>query len=811
MLFLEEDAPLLKAWIVKRLENTSDADADVLADYVLALLHHDDGSEDVKAKCQTEMSNFLTEDASVFVNDLFDAMKYRSYVPGARPPPKPQTAIAPQPILPGLGAPNMMQPLIPTGPAGGARKRGFQERGDFDAPNGRDQFQGGRSFKQPRRGGRFGGPKGYVDPDRPRPTPQEQFDYPSALAPNAPPFTHPGQPLSMPQFDPSNPMEAMRQLQQLSQQMGLQMPPFPDYTQQGYQQQRTPQQGRKKCWDYEKKGYCPRGLNCKFEHSTGTEPVYNNLPTPQASGQIQLPSEGRFDPPFPFGAPSGSGDYPFQTGSPASLGVNPFFDPINNFGNSYLTQQAEYDPNSATSMQPTQMPQFSMQSMPTPSNGFNNNHNRDNRHGQQRQRMGGSRAPFSAEGPVHDRTQTKVVVESIPEENFEEDQIRGFFSQFGNIEEVTMMPYKRLAIVKYDNWGSANAAYKSPKVIFDNRFVKVFWYKEEKHADLANGGGSANGTKNGVSATGTPGDESAEAKPDEIDMEESKELQARQEAEKQRLLAKIASSRKNSTATGDDASPAAETKDGNPSSKTDALKATLAKLQEEANAMGIDPDAVKQEDEDAMISTYVPGYSRGGRGGYFRGRGGYAPRASFRGAARGGRGNIHTAYAAFSLDNRPRKVAVSGVDFSTPEKDEALRRHLFVLGEGSAEIQVTPTVTHVNFSDRKSAETFYFSVKNKKIQGVDGDLEMSWVANTAGPLPNSTVKNIDLGTTTTNGNGDSGGGHHGDDALDSEMVDSSKGAVDQTGGGVGTGHQEVKETARDLDYDVAGDNEWDIT
>lgn len=39
----------------------SDADADVLADYVLALLHHDDGSEDVKAKCQTEMSNFLTE------------------------------------------------------------------------------------------------------------------------------------------------------------------------------------------------------------------------------------------------------------------------------------------------------------------------------------------------------------------------------------------------------------------------------------------------------------------------------------------------------------------------------------------------------------------------------------------------------------------------------------------------------------------------------------------------------------------------------------------------------------------------------
>lgn len=136
---------------------------------------------------------------------------------------------------------------------------------------------------------------------------------------------------------------------------------------------------------------------------------------------------------------------------------------------------------------------------------------------------------------------------------------------------------------------------------------------------------------------------------------------------------------------------------------------------------------------------------------------------------------------------------------------------LQVLGEGSAEIQVTPNVTHVNFSDRKSAETFYFSVKNKKIPGIDGDLELSWVANTAGPLPNSTIKNIDLGTST-NGNEIAGGGGHGggDDFLDSEMGDAGKTGVDQPGGGVGSGQQDIKETARDLDYDVAGDNEWDI-
>lgn len=32
----------------------------MLADFVLALLHHD-GSEDVKSKCMSEMGNFLTE------------------------------------------------------------------------------------------------------------------------------------------------------------------------------------------------------------------------------------------------------------------------------------------------------------------------------------------------------------------------------------------------------------------------------------------------------------------------------------------------------------------------------------------------------------------------------------------------------------------------------------------------------------------------------------------------------------------------------------------------------------------------------
>lgn len=78
MLFPEGDAPPLKAWIVKRIEDTcvtpeidcyarlptvgsSDADSDVLADYVIALLKHDGDQPAIRKLCEQEIPDFLTE------------------------------------------------------------------------------------------------------------------------------------------------------------------------------------------------------------------------------------------------------------------------------------------------------------------------------------------------------------------------------------------------------------------------------------------------------------------------------------------------------------------------------------------------------------------------------------------------------------------------------------------------------------------------------------------------------------------------------------------------------------------------------
>lgn len=333
------------------------------------------------------------------------------------------------------------------------------------------------------------------------------------------------------------------------------------------------------------------------------------------------------------------------------------------------------------------------------------------------------RAEFSAEGPNHDRSKTTVVVENIPEEHFTEDEVRRFFSQFGPIVEVRMQPYKRLAIVKFETWDAANAAYKSPKVIFDNRFVKVFWFKDVDSLPTppSSKGKRAAGAFNGAegAVAGSP--------PEGVDMDEvlrkqqeaqrqfeektqrrqelerqrlevekrQRELEEKQQAEKAKLMAKLAAAGKGGAGVKDESSgdkdadapraTAAAPSSGNP--HTDALRAQLAALEEEAKSLGIDPDAPMDDAQPAGSSSYWGGYrGRGGRGRgfpYRGGRGAYIPRGGYRGGFRGGRGGgvapaIHEAYAAYSLDNRPKKVSIVGVDFTDPKKDELLRQHLLV-------------------------------------------------------------------------------------------------------------------------------------
>lgn len=85
-LFAEEDSALLKTFLVNRLERSSEADPDVLSDYILALLRHDQSPAEVMQTCITQLADFMTSssppskspililDPAVFVKDVFEAL-----------------------------------------------------------------------------------------------------------------------------------------------------------------------------------------------------------------------------------------------------------------------------------------------------------------------------------------------------------------------------------------------------------------------------------------------------------------------------------------------------------------------------------------------------------------------------------------------------------------------------------------------------------------------------------------------------------------------------------------------------------------
>ncbi|KAI0161883.1 hypothetical protein GGR52DRAFT_561434 [Hypoxylon sp. FL1284] len=778
MLFPESDASFLRAWIINRLANTSDADDDVLADYVLAILRHDGDVESIRKIFEEEITDFLREDAAAFTDDVFQAVQYRSYLPGAPPAPPSNRHALPLPATsmdsPLVPEPSEYQPQLPYGvppaaPAsaqGGSRKRAFNDRGDNEVEiflNSQSPYAGVSSYKQPRREGSFnqrGGRPG--DPYLPRDQPG--FPTPYQAPANSSRYGQPAQHgQGIPLMDPSV----------LIQQLGLPIPPTTDFPKPVYSgASPAPRRRRQRCRDYDTKGYCARGNSCRFEHSA--DPAF-------------MPSLG----------PSANDEY----------------DPNNVFSMPQIPSMAMANQSQHPTFQHRNMSQMPPLSMIPPTNRRENKGPR---------RMKG-RPQIASNGPNNDKSKTTIVVQNIPDEHFTEEAVRAYFSQFGDIAEVSMQSHDRLALVKYQAWDAAHAAWSSPKVIFDNRFVKVFWHKggSDGRTPLANGK-HGNGVKNGT-ANGRNTAESPSAEP--FDMEEfkrkqeeaqkvhdekskkrqeferqrqeleerQKELVARQLEEKRKLQAKMAAKSAKNTPEPTTETQAEDDNGKKPTTQTEALRAQLAALEEEANVLGIDPSATQGD----LFGTR--GRGRGVRG--FRARGQYPPRGVRGGYGYRGRGGgiegRHAAYAAFSLDNRPKIIALSGVDFTNPEKDEALRQYLFGIGEFE-EIHSEPTATHITFKNRKAAEQFMFGVAAKStIPGLEDKVDITWATS----APQSAVK------TTTDGDVTMSSG------VEDEQATKNKDGVEETSHTADLEEGEVDSThgrdQGDMDFETGED--WGIS
>lgn len=305
---------------------------------------------------------------------------------------------------------------------------------------------------------------------------------------------------------------------------------------------------------------------------------------------------------------------------------------------------------------------------------------------------------MSQPGPDNDYTKKKLIVENLPDDKLDKDVISEYFSRFGTLKAVSIIFEKKLAELEFESHDQARAAWNSPDPIFNNRFIKLYWKK------------------------------SSEGDNESIDLEAVKRIQAERQKEfeekeqkrqehlkqvqelltaKTKIMEEQESLIQAAQASGElDKDPELQAK---LNSTTAALKRQLAALQEEADSLGI---------ASGGVPSYVP--ARGGYRGGYRGRATYSP--YYRGRGRGrGRGGAFVPTSRTNLDLRPKSVKFQ----LTPEKDESVREFLSTVGGSYEDINRDGNDVIVNFTDRKSAERFYYASK----ESTDlKDVKLEWTS-----------------------------------------------------------------------------------
>ncbi|XP_045570166.1 RNA-binding protein 26 isoform X2 [Salmo salar] len=76
-----ENLDSLKTWLFKTLEPICDADPSALAKYVVALVKKDKSETELKALCIDQLDVFLQKETQTFVDRLFEAVNSKSYLP----------------------------------------------------------------------------------------------------------------------------------------------------------------------------------------------------------------------------------------------------------------------------------------------------------------------------------------------------------------------------------------------------------------------------------------------------------------------------------------------------------------------------------------------------------------------------------------------------------------------------------------------------------------------------------------------------------------------------------------------------------
>lgn len=449
-------------WLSDELTPITDADPNALAKYVLALVKKPDKSQDeLKEFTKDQLNVFLGDHTAPFVEKVFVALVSKSYLPTVTviSDSAPTAASEEKPThKDDVPAEKSSKPAVarlpsPTVPAGTQKPSGSTNSSKSDSKPIRKRISPPPSENSREKEKE----KSSRDKDRRRSrSPRDRRGRTTT--------TRSGRASSS-----DRDRHARRRSRSRSRSSsGSRTPPYKSRS------------SRRRCKDFEERGYCIRGDQCPYYHGRDPVVVDENalsamvpLPAPpNFSFSLPPPGYSAINPPPP-GVVVSSGEYNPETPALTNYSMPP--PPIPGAVPGAWAQQSP----SAPQYVPQPVSTFSQPPPPAASSiaaqqpgGFRGG---IRGRGTIRGRGGLSRGGFTG---VINRDNCTLQVAKIPPEMNNIAKLNEHFASFGSVDNIQVRYNGEIdaALVTYSSKYDAIKAYKSPAPVLNNRFIKVFWH-----------------------------------------------------------------------------------------------------------------------------------------------------------------------------------------------------------------------------------------------------------------------------------------------------------------------------------------------
>ncbi|CAF0923485.1 unnamed protein product [Adineta steineri] len=439
---LIDDEIALRDWLVVTLEPLCDAEPIALARYVLALVAKDKPLDKLRENCVDRLEVFLDRATKDFVEQLFDVIRNRRYIPDGKKEnvqPKPSEInselleIHQQQNVPSStkeeNIPQIEPTPIPTTSSSTPIKRRYSSR---RTDNNKRQSGGSPAAKRTQRS-----------------------------------YSHSSTDSSSPQ-SPTN----------------LNKIPCKDYI--------------------DNKGYCALGDSCPYGHGSDILPFeqQNYYPSYQ---QYDNSSASHLHQPYNPEAPDLKYD-PHQQSSmytrqPLPIGQRTLVTVVTNAEPLPLEQKLRQNDSSSGLISRTKR-HVTTTSYPMDKRIQQRDHqskNNNNNHHDNNQNRGRKRPWQKSEGSTSGPATLEI--RKIPVESNTISKLNEHFSKFGTVTNVQIAfdGSPDSALIAYGTFQEAETAYKNPEPLFNNRFIKIFWHNPNKIQNPISSSSDVSSTKKPIS------------------------------------------------------------------------------------------------------------------------------------------------------------------------------------------------------------------------------------------------------------------------------------------------------------------------